>query len=97
MLRARTYVTEAQVLELLPMVPLRRIRDLRFRAVGSRFLNPTPRRVIYVAEEAVDWAAGVSDFSDTMPIVAGYREPPFTPVACLHRLSGSPPPDLDQR
>lgn len=80
-LRARTYGTEAQVLELIPTLPLWRIRDLRFRAVGPRFLKPTPRSVVYIAEEAVDWAEGVSDFSDPTPYVAGYPRAPFTPTA----------------
>jgi len=96
-LRARTYVTEAQVLELIPDLPLWRIRDLRFRAVGPRFLKPTPRRVIYVAEEALDWAAGVSDYSDPMPIVAGYREPPFTPTARHYVHDGAPAAGRDQQ
>lgn len=88
-LRARTYATEAQVLELIPRLPQWRIRDLRFRAVGPRFLKPTPRSVVYIAEEAVDWAEGVSDFSDPIADVPGQPYEPFTPPPRLHVADSS--------
>ena len=66
-LRRRTYINEAQLLAAVPALPLWRIRDLRFRAVGPRFLKPTHRTVVYILEEALDWANGVGDFADPIP------------------------------
>ncbi|KJL24875.1 hypothetical protein RL72_01598 [Microbacterium azadirachtae] len=79
-LRRRTYVTESRLLELIPDLPLWRIRDLRFRAVGPRFLKPSHRTVIYIEEEALDWASGVSDYSDPIPDRVGRTGQPYTPV-----------------
>ena len=80
LLRGRTYITEQELFALLPAVPVWRVRDLRFRAVGPRFLKPTPRTVIYIAEEARHWAENVEDFSDPMRRDEDWnRLPPFTP------------------
>jgi hypothetical protein len=78
-LRGRTYVSESGLDEMLPQVPLWRLRDLRLRGVGPRFLKPSPKKVIYIAEEALDWAAGVTDFSDPMRDVPGEPREPYTP------------------
>lgn len=78
-LRSRTYINEAQLLEAVPALPPWRIRDLRFRAVGPRFLKPSPRSVIYVLEEALDWANGVGDFADAIPDHVDRSGQPYTP------------------
>ncbi len=78
-LRGRTYLSEAQLLELVPDLPLWRIRDLRFRAVGPRFLKPSQRTVIYIAEEALAWANGVSNYSDPIPDRVDRTGQPYTP------------------
>lgn len=82
-LRRRTYISEPQLLELVPTLPLWRARDLRFRAVGPRFLKPTPRSVVYIAEEALDWASGVSNYSDPTPEGIDRAVEPFTPQVRL--------------
>lgn len=78
-LRGRTYINEAQLLEAVPALPLWRIRDLRFRAVGPRFLKPTHRTVVYIVEEALDWADGVGDFADPIPDRIDRSGQPYTP------------------
>ncbi len=78
-LRRRTYINEAQLLAAVPALPLWRVRDLRFRAVGPRFLKPTHRTVIYILEEALDWANGVGDFADPMPDRVERSGQPYTP------------------
>lgn len=88
-LRQRTYVNESAILELVPTLPLWRLRDLRFRAVGPRFLKPSRRTVVYIAEEALDWADGVADFSD--PFGDGIAAPrePYTPPIRIRDQVGS--------
>lgn len=78
-LRRRTYVDERTLLQLLSAVPLWRIRDLRVRAVGPRFLKPSPKTVVYIAEEAIVWAEGVRNFADPLPDRIGQPREPFTP------------------
>lgn len=78
-LRNRTYISESQLLDLVPNLPLWRIRDLRFRAVGPRFLKPTRQTVIYIAEEALDWADGVDYYSDPISDRVDRTGQPYTP------------------
>ena len=78
-LRRRTYINEAQLLAAVPALPLWRIRGFRFRAVGPRFLKPTHRTVVYILEEALDWANGVGDFADPIPDRVGRSAQPCTP------------------
>ncbi|OZB80504.1 MAG: hypothetical protein B7X41_17825 [Microbacterium sp. 14-71-5] len=83
-LRRRTYINEARLQEVMPDVPLWRIRDLRFRGAGPRFLKPTARLVVYIEEEAADWVANVPDYSDPEPRVDHWKTaPPYTPAPTL--------------
>lgn len=80
-LRRRTYINEARLQEVMPDVPLWRIRDLRFRGVGPRFLKPTPRLVVYVEEESIDWYTNVTEFSDPEPRIDHWKtRTPYTPA-----------------
>lgn len=80
-LRRRTYINEARLQEVMPDVPLWRIRDLRFRGAGPRFLKPIPRLVVYIEQEARDWAANVDNHRDPEPSdELGNWQPPYTPT-----------------
>ncbi|WP_136029243.1 hypothetical protein [Microbacterium sp. PF5] len=85
-LRRRTYVSESSLSILVPELPLWRVRDLRFRGAGPRFLKPTPRTVVYITEEVSDWAEGVSDFSDRVPVSLDGSREPYTPPPRLSPL-----------
>ncbi len=78
-LRRRTCINEAQLLELVPELLLWRVRDLRYRAVGPRFLKPTHRTAVYILEEALDWVNRVGDFADRIPDLGDRSGQPYTP------------------
>lgn len=83
-LRRRTYINETKLREVMPDVPLWRIRELRFRGAGPRFLKPTAKLVVYIEEEAIDWYTNVSDFSDPEPRIDHLKTaPPYTPAPTL--------------
>lgn len=92
-LRQRTYITEGDLVGLVPDLPRWRVQDLRFKGRGPRFLKPTPQTVVYIAEDVADWANGVSDYSD--PISNSFEGPrePFTPIPrhMRYRSDESPP------
>lgn len=80
-LRRRTYVNEAQLREIVPQIPLWRLRDLRFRGVGPRFLKPSAKLVVYIEQEARDWVENVGDYFDPeRDDENGQRQPPYTPA-----------------
>jgi len=62
-LRQRTYITPRQLLALMPDMPRWRADQLRAMGLGPRFLKPTARTVVYIAEEALYWAEYVPDYS----------------------------------
>ncbi|WP_139327549.1 hypothetical protein [Microbacterium sp. RURRCA19A] len=62
-LRARTYISKEQLLALVPGMLASNAAELRAGGVGPRFLRPTPRSVVYVAEEALWWAERIPGYS----------------------------------
>jgi len=62
-LRSRTYISPAQMLALLPQMLPSNAKELRAGGVGPRFLRPTPKTIIYVAQEALWGAERVPGYS----------------------------------
>ncbi|WP_431795655.1 hypothetical protein [Microbacterium enclense] len=62
-LRARTYISKEQLLTLLPGMLASNATELRAGGVGPRFLRPTPKTIVYVAEEALWWAERIPGYS----------------------------------
>ena len=49
------YMTPAEVCELVPGVTLGTLAALRFRGTGPRYRKPTPKTVVYLRTEVIEW------------------------------------------
>lgn len=61
-LRRRSYISPSQLLSLLPELTATQMNELRQSGTGPRFLTPTPKTIVYVAEEALWWSENVPDY-----------------------------------
>jgi predicted DNA-binding transcriptional regulator AlpA len=49
------YLTPDQVCELIPGMTKSNLAAMRFRGEGPRYRKPTPKVVVYLESEVVDW------------------------------------------
>ena len=49
------YLTPDQVVDLLPGLSKGQLAQLRFTGNGPRYRKPTPKTVIYVESEVIEW------------------------------------------
>lgn len=62
-LRSRVYIDTSQLLAMLPGMTMSNVADQRRSGVGPRLLRPTPKTLVYVADEALWWARNVPTYS----------------------------------
>ena len=49
------YLSPAQVVAMIPGMTPGRLAQLRFKGTGPRFRKPTPKTVVYVEAEVLEW------------------------------------------
>ena len=59
MMEAPEYLTPAETAALIPDMTRNGLAQLRFKGTGPRYLNPTPRRILYRRADVIDWLEGI--------------------------------------
>lgn len=54
-MNAPTYLSPDQVAAMLPGISRNQLAQLRFRGEGPPYRKPTPRTVLYVEDEVLEW------------------------------------------
>jgi hypothetical protein len=49
------YLSPDQVVQLLPGISRGRLAQLRFHGSGPAYRQPTPKTILYVEEEVIEW------------------------------------------
>ncbi|NQX11371.1 hypothetical protein HQQ80_07025 [Microbacteriaceae bacterium VKM Ac-2855] len=49
------YITPEQVCDLIPGMTKNNLAGLRFRGEGPRYRRPTPRTIVYLESEVIEW------------------------------------------
>jgi hypothetical protein len=52
------YLSPDQVCEMIPGMTKGALAQLRFTGSGPRYRKPTPRKVVYLESEVVEWVEG---------------------------------------
>ncbi|TFC03631.1 helix-turn-helix transcriptional regulator [Cryobacterium mannosilyticum] len=55
-----TYLSIAQVCEMIPGMTKGTLSQLRFRGEGPKYRKPTPRNVVYLESEVIEWVEGTA-------------------------------------
>ena len=53
-----TYLSPEQVCEMVPGMTKGALAQLRFTGKGPRYRKPTPKTVVYLESEVIDWVEG---------------------------------------
>jgi predicted DNA-binding transcriptional regulator AlpA len=52
------YLTPDQVIAMLPGLSRGQLAQLRYRGAGPAYRKPTPKTVLYVESEVIEWVEG---------------------------------------
>ncbi|MBG6237398.1 putative DNA-binding transcriptional regulator AlpA [Mycetocola sp. CAN_C7] len=66
--RAR-YLSPDQVMELIPGMTKANLAQLRFTGKGPRYRKPTPKTVLYVESEVIDWIENSARYGTALEAV----------------------------
>jgi predicted DNA-binding transcriptional regulator AlpA len=56
------YLSPEQVAELVPGMTKGALAQLRFTGKGPRYRKPTPKKVVYLESEVIDWIEGTARY-----------------------------------
>ncbi|TQO20321.1 hypothetical protein FB472_1952 [Rhodoglobus vestalii] len=63
------YLSPDQVVELIPGMSKGALAQLRFTGKGPRYRKPTPKTVIYVESEVIEWIENSARFGTALEAV----------------------------
>jgi len=67
------YLSPDQVVALLPGISRGRLAQLRFNGTGPRYRQPTPKTILYVESEVIEWVERSARSGTMDRPIAGHR------------------------
>lgn len=64
-----TYLSPQQVCEIVPGMTKGALAQLRFTGKGPRYRKPTPKTVLYLESEVIDWIENSARFGTALEAV----------------------------